>query len=79
MSSVDFSGTGGDPKAEARPNAGNAVSYNVIDSQSPPYFVNTSRSMVSSLSWGILVGSVQSAMLGQKKLNFLFQFNDVFF
>lgn len=39
-------GTGGDPKAAARPNGGNAVSYNVIDSQSPPYFVNTSRSMV---------------------------------
>ena len=50
LSSVDFSGTGGDPKTEARPNGGNAVSYNVIDSQSPPYFVNTSRSMVSSLN-----------------------------
>lgn len=38
---VSAVGTGGDPK----PSAG-SVSYNLIDTQSPPYFVNTSRSMV---------------------------------
>ena len=55
MCTIHFSGTGGDPKAEARPNGGNAVSYNVIDSQSPPYFVNTSRSMVSGQLLVIIV------------------------
>jgi len=36
-------GTGGDPKAD--PDTAD-VSYKVIDSQSPPYFLNTSRSLV---------------------------------
>lgn len=36
-------GTGGNPKAE--PDSSD-VSYKVIDSQSPPYFLNTSRSLV---------------------------------
>ena len=36
-------GTGGTPKAEPD---NSDVSYKVIDSQSPPYFLNTSRSLV---------------------------------
>jgi len=36
-------GTGGDPKADPD---NSDVSYKVIDSQSPPYFLNTSRSLV---------------------------------
>ena len=38
-----FAGTGGDPKTD--PDTAD-VSYKVIDSQSPPYFLNTSRSLV---------------------------------
>ena len=38
-----FAVTGGDPKAD--PDTAD-VSYKVIDSQSPPYFLNTSRSLV---------------------------------
>jgi len=38
-------GSGGDPKASAEAKS-SGVAFNVIDTQSPPYFVNTTRSMV---------------------------------
>jgi len=40
-----IAGSSGDPKASAEAKS-SGVAFNVIDTQSPPYFVNTTRSMV---------------------------------
>ena len=47
---VCSAGSGGDPKAAPEAKS-SGVAFNVIDTQSPPYFVNTTRSMVWSNIW----------------------------
>jgi len=42
---LSIAGSGGEPKASAEARS-SGVAFNVIDTQSPPYFVNTTRSMV---------------------------------
>jgi len=42
---LSIAGSGGDPKASPKAKS-SGVAFNVIDTQSPPYFVNTTRSMV---------------------------------
>jgi hypothetical protein len=46
---------------DAKPSAG-SVSYNLIDTQSPPYFVNTSRSMVRLLVTQVTLVKMQPSI-----------------
>ena len=41
-----FLDTGCDPKPQRHSGGNNDVSYKMIDMESPPYFVNTSRSLI---------------------------------